>query len=379
MFKRTRYQFGCLQRKPRAKGSDAWVLRFRQTQADGSKKLNSIIVGTVEKYATEAEAWKAAEALRLSLNPDNVQQRIVTLGALLDRYIAEDLPERNSTARFYLAWLNRYVRPKWGEYPLSMIKPFAVEQWLKSLDLAPKSKAHIRSLMHILFNSAMRWSLLEVQANPMSLVRVKDCSKRIREPRVLTAAEFQRLLQHLADPCRTMAIVGMCLGLRISEVIGLQWGDFDWGNLQVFVQRSVVFGVVGEVKTRYSRKRMPLDPALAERLFEYQRTTAPGSKADDWVFPNPDTGQPWTPGWMRQQKLVPAAVSLGFGRIGWHTFRHSYSTMLRSLEVDIKVQQELLRHADIRTTMNLYTQAVPDDMREANSMVARLVLLGKPK
>ena len=181
-----------------------WVLRYRQAQPDGSNRLHSVLVGSVEKYSTEGEAWKAAEVLRLSLNPDNAHQLVVSLGALLDRYIAEDLPERNSTARFYVAWLNRYVRPKWGEYPLSEVKPFAVEQWLKSLPLAPKSKAHIRSLMHILFNCAMRWGLLEVQANPMSLVRVKDCSKRRREPRVLTALEFLQLLRQLSDPCRTM-------------------------------------------------------------------------------------------------------------------------------------------------------------------------------
>ncbi|PYV54926.1 MAG: hypothetical protein DMG98_16930, partial [Acidobacteria bacterium] len=73
-------------------------------------------------------------------------------------------------------------------------------------------------------------------------------------------------------------ILAMCLGLRVSEVVGLQWGDFDWERLQVMVQRSVVFGVVGEVKTRYSKKRMPLDPALAEVLFRYQRGTAPEAK-----------------------------------------------------------------------------------------------------
>ena len=376
--KRARYQFGCLQRKRRRKGPDMWVLRYRQVQSDGSKKLHSINVGTTDKYPTEAEAWKAAEVLRFSINPDNVHQYAVSVGALLDRYIAEDLPERHSTARLYKAWLNRYVRPKWGAYTIAKVKPFAVEQWLKSLPLAPKSKAHIRSLMHILFNCAMRWGLLEVQANPMSLVRVKDCSKRRREPRILTALEFQRLLQQLSDPCRTMAIVAMCLGLRVSEVVGLQWGDFDWERLQVTIQRSVVFGVVGEVKTPYSSKRMPLDPALAEVLFRYRRETAPQAKAGDWVFCNPATGQPWRPGWMLERKLVPAAAKVGIGRIGWHTFRHSYSTLLRSLQVDVKVQQELLRHADIRTTMNLYTQAVPDDMREANSRVARMILPGNP-
>jgi site-specific recombinase XerD len=48
--------------------------------------------------------------------------------------------------------------------------------------------------------------------------------------------------------------------------------------------------------------------------------------------------------------------------------------LLHALGFDLKVQQELLRHADIRTTMNIYTQAVPTALREANRKVARLVL-----
>ena len=75
-----------------------------------------------------------------------------------------------------------------------------------------------------------------------------------------------------------------------------------------------------------------------------------------------------------EKQLKPAAVRAGIGKIGWHTFRHTYSTMLRSLGVVVKVQQELLRHADIQTTMNIYTQAVSDAKREANSKVVRMVL-----
>jgi hypothetical protein len=70
----------------------------------------------------------------------------------------------------------------------------------------------------------------------------------------------------------------------------------------------------------------------------------------------------------------PCRGKRGIGRIGWHTFRHSHSTLLHALGVDLKVQQELLRHADIRTTMNIYTQAVPTALREANSKVVRLVV-----
>jgi hypothetical protein len=89
---------------------------------------------------------------------------------------------------------------------------------------------------------------------------------------------------------------------------------------------------------------------------------------------NPDTGKPFWPGRIQENRLVPAAKKAGLGRIGWHTFRHSHSSLLHALGVDLKVQQELLRHADIRTTMNIYTHAVPAALRKANSKVVRLVL-----
>ena len=54
--------------------------------------------------------------------------------------------------------------------------------------------------------------------------------------------------------------------------------------------------------------------------------------------------------------------------------RHSYSTLLRALGTDIKVQQSLLRHANIATTMNVYTEAVSDQKREAAGKVAERVI-----
>jgi integrase len=83
-----------------------------------------------------------------------------------------------------------------------------------------------------------------------------------------------------------------------------------------------------------------------------------------------------TPYWldkMRSPVLQKAAHSAGLDPkgLGWHTLRHTYSSLLRALGVDLKVQQELLRHADIRTTMNGYTQTMRDDLRAANNLVVR--------
>jgi len=103
--------------------------------------------------------------------------------------------------------------------------------------------------MHLIFKCAERWCLIEMGKNPIALVRVKNSSKRQRRPRVLTVEEFYTLLAEFAEPYRTMVLIAQCLGLRVSEIMGLQWGDFDFKKRTVLIQRSVVQGRVDEVKT----------------------------------------------------------------------------------------------------------------------------------
>ena len=71
--------------------------------------------------------------------------------------------------------------------------------------------------------------------------------------------------------------------------------------------------------------------------------------------------------------IRPIAIQLGITKhIGWHTFRHTYSTLLRANRADIKVMQELLRHASSRVAMDTYTQATAQK-RKAQSGVIRLI------
>jgi len=74
---------------------------------------------------------------------------------------------------------------------------------------------------------------------------------------------------------------------------------------------------------------------------------------------------------------IPAAIRCGIGRIGWHSFRHTFRTLLDETGAPMKVQQELMRHADIRTTMNVYGKAMDASKREAHSKVVRMVLAAK--
>src|SRR5664279_2508450 len=126
------------------------------------------------------------------------------------------------------------------------------------------------------------------------------------------------------------------------------------------VTRSIVDNVVGQCKTESSQKPVPVHPLLADALLQW-REHCLYQKTEDWVFASrlhkgrkPCWGQA-----ILRQYLRPAAQAVNIQkRIGWHTFRHTYSTLLRSVGTEFKVMQELMRHSTLRTTMDVYTQAV---------------------
>jgi type I restriction enzyme R subunit len=116
---------------------------------------------------------------------------------------------------------------------------------------------------------------------------------------------------------------------------------------------------------------------VAESLKEWKQVTE-FQAATDFLFPslrnNGDV--PVWPDTLLKKVIRPAVKRAGItGKIiGWHTFRHSLATNLRALGVDVKVTQELLRHANARTTLDLYTQAISSQKREANARVVEMIL-----
>jgi site-specific recombinase XerD len=86
--------------------------------------------------------------------------------------------------------------------------------------------------------------------------------------------------------------------------------------------------------------------------------------------------KPLSPDSILKKSIRPALVRAGIigKQIGWHSFRHSLATKLRSMGVDLKVAQELMRHANSRTTLDIYTRGVSGRKREANDKVVELPL-----
>lgn len=193
---RNTYQHGWIETRPSKKDGLEFVYRWRERKPDGGYTKRSEVIGPVSMLKTEANAWRVIEHRKLDVNPDRFQGLKVTIGVLVNRYLETELAElRHSTANAYRSYLNHQIKPRWAEYPLSRVKPLAVEQWLKALDLAPRTKGHLHNLMRVLWNCAMRWELTEIGENPMKLVRVRGSSKRRREPVVLGVDPVSSLAQ----------------------------------------------------------------------------------------------------------------------------------------------------------------------------------------
>ena len=162
--------------------------------------------------------------------------------------------------------------------------------------------------------------------------------------------------------------------LRISETLGLKWKDIDWLGKRLSIERGVVKQVVGEVKSLHSARTMAIADSLLDVLKQWKQTTQ-FTASEDWIFASPVKlgRQPlsYTFVW---ETLSDAAKKAGIGHVSSHTFRHTHRTWLDSIGTPVGVQQKLMRHADIRTTMNIYGDALTDDMRSAHEKIVRLAL-----
>ncbi len=315
---RARYQHGRIDRRKRKRGPDVWQFRWIE-----GGKLKSMLLGTVDQLPKLDDANRAAQQ-RWIINTDRPQNQLatVTVGCLIDRYMKDEAPRRcrPNAQKNYRCIFEKHIRPHWGEYDVRKVKAVAVESWLESRAHSRQVKSHIRVLMHTLFQAAMRWEMVDL--NPLGLVR--QARKRLKAPRALTPTEFRTLLEQLSQPFRTMVLTAGCLGLRVSGLLSLQWGDFDFDNLAVKIQRSVVEGRIYETKTEASEGVLPVAPELGAALMAYRKVSSFSAGSDG---------------------AAPA------------------------------VQKELLRHANIQTTLNIYTQAISDQKREAVDKVARSLYL----
>jgi integrase len=376
------YQHGYLRRAKRKSKPHRWEFLWRETDEKGKRIRRTAIIGTVEQYPTAELALEAANGLRMQINANRHRHagHPISVRDLIDHYIQMELSAEagwhsHATKTIYRYFLKKWIDPHWGDVALRCVRTIAVEYWLRRLHradgalLANSTKAKIRNIFSVLFNHAIRCEWLEQGKNPISLVR--QSATRVSIPEVLDSGEIQALLLNLDSCTRLIVTVAVTTGLRRSELFALRWGDVNFSDLQISIQRSIYRGMIGNCKTEASRKPIPLNERVAADLWWWKETTK-YSDPDDWASPRNRGKTPFWPNTVLQKVIRPAALKAGIRkRIGWHTFRHTYSTLLIANGENVKVVQELMRHASSRFTLEIYSQAQIAAKRQAQKRLVQ--------
>ncbi len=376
-----RFQRGSLRVESRKNGA-TWVLRYFTTrQMDGRRVEHTLAVGLVHDFPSESAAWGevACQHLNQQINQPGFQGR-VTFADLAHHYMQNELseqadtvdPKARTTIYIYRHILNDYLVPRWGKRTALGIEPLEIEKWLQALrrekGLANPTLDKTRRVMSIVYKHSQRHGLIprSEESNPLRFVRCRTTSDY--EAIILAPEQAFAVLLSLQEPERTLTLLAAGTGLRISECLGLQWQDVDFANQLIHVRRTWVHGQLGSPKTKASKAPVPMHPLLAESMKKWS-AESPFSQPDNWVFPSfrLKGKKPRCANMLVEDYLRPAAVKARVlaeddpHRFGFHNLRHTLASYLVRSKTDPKTVQTLLRHANVKTTLQLYAHSVSED------------------
>jgi integrase len=374
------YQRGSIRKVARRSG-EVWMLRFRVSTPDGRRIENNVPVGSVRDFPKKRDAWREVDrrGLLVAVNADNEVGRI-HFAELAEFYLTADFGDdavrqkSANTIPIVQHYVRDYLIARWGNELADDIRPIDLQRWLLSLHndkgLAWTTISKIRGIMRRIYVIGIRHE--RVAKNPVDHVETK--SKSFYKAITITPVETLAILNALgSNPLHyALVLTSAATALRSSEILSLRWSDMLWGERRIRVSKRWAKGADGDTKTISSDGYVPLHPVLAGLLKDWHAQT-PHAGAKDFVFPSlTKLGRtPLSACAFVADHLRPAAIGAGVQiakgqRFGLHNLRHSLSNWLVNKgKVDPKTVQNLLRHAKIQTTLDLYTQEEGDETRAA--------------
>lgn len=290
------------------------------------------------------------------------------------------------TLRSYKASYKSVLEHFTGRH-MAEIKPQDVALYLKKLKSQGLAQATMRNRHSVLNLIFSYWCTdLGGEANLSLLVRNLKGNKTERTPP--DDAVVQLILQHPEGKMGLLAVMAMYTGLRLGEIMALTWADVDLASRVLSVTKSISWGnnrpVVSTPKTKNAVRQVPILEPLARRL------EAEGKRpAGEYLISGtrePLTASQHRKRWLAYCKELGLAHDVGDYKtynnkrqahwtvdVTAHQLRHYCATLLDRADVPMKARQLWLGHADIHTTMQIYTHSYTDEMQQAKDLMDKLV------
>lgn len=326
--------------------------RWRARYRDPNGKSRSPVFekkGDAERFLTRIESSKLAGSY---VDP---KQSARTFKDVAEAWWTVHSPNfADSTRTLWRRYLDRYIYPRLGSYPVGRIKKSTVDAamtgWRQTL--GPRTVRHTLTLTRRILNSAVEDGL--IAANPAAAVRPPKAP--VRREVHLSDDDVKVIIGDAPDAYRWLVVALTGLGLRISEACGLRVEDVDFLRRVVRVRQQLrPDGTYGKLKTDESPRDIPADDevlaALAEQIRLYPRT-------DGLVFSS-----------AFGRHLTRAAAGHVFAKVAEdsgiavspHSLRHYFGASLLTRGVNVVAVSRWLGHSTPTVTLSVYAYLMKND------------------
>jgi integrase len=324
------------------------------------------------RYVSAKKKGEAEKALRRAMADADrglvFDAGSLTVGKYLkDKWLA-DIKDtvRRKTFVQYESVVRCHLAPALGRLKLVSLTPAHVRAlYREKLDsgLAPRTVQYIHTTLH----KALKQAVMDgfIPRNVTEVVKAPQALKKEIKP--LNPTQIKALLSAArGDRLETLYVFAIHTGLRRSEILGLKWTDVDLGAGVLSVQRSLdTNGTFNPPKRNNSRRTVKLTDRAVEALKAHrprqnQERLRLGSlwEDHDLVFPN-RIGKPMNADNLYHREFKPLLKKAGLSGFTFHSLRHTCATLLCSKNVNPKIVQEMMGHANISQTMDTYSHVMP--------------------
>lgn len=340
----------------------------------------------------------------------------MTLNDLYDRYIGQKFNLKPTTMAGYVYTYESYVRDGFGNRKIESIKYTDVKKFYYSLITERGLKAttveHVHTILHPTFRLAIREGLLRTNPTDDVMLELK-ASKYWEKPKrkALTIPQQRALVNFLEDNqdfigWYPVIIILLGTGMRVGECLGLRWEDVDFTNRMISVNHNLTDRPVGKER-RYERhiqtpkteagiRTIPIvDEVMEAFLLEYQIQKCMGFCEEEidgytgFIFTTKEHKvyqaqavnnaiHRIIDAYNKQEKEAAKKenrAELLLPRFSAHNLRHTFCTRLCENESNLKVIQDIMGHADIQTTMDIYAECTQEKKQEVVANLQGKIIL----
>lgn len=332
--------FGVVDGKPKR------LRRSAQTRGEARAKLD---------FALREAGYLAKSAAHVSLH-----QLLADFG--------ERIPVRwkNELTRNKKEIALRWLRANFEDEYLGALTPGTIERILDASSLAPSTQvAYLLVLRDAIDFARREYFSLEVP-NPAAEVRIANATQRVRQPRYLSADEYDALIQAAKGfLLYEMVLVASQLALRPGEVVGLRWRHVSLESKTITIAESMKFDTrgapshIGEIKTgsigQGVRTLIPREEVLDALLEHRNRGLVCAPQWPDLVFPT-SKGTPYQlSNFRRELKEIVDASKIG-GQMAPYDLRHSACMRWVEAGVPLDYIADLMGHETVRMAREVYSR-----------------------